>query len=178
MHSSPDSLLLYAARAMNHHNDELSQSSFPRQYRLDASMLYFFNGFPIFLVALFGVMTVLHLRGFMARPLAPFDLALMDSLVALFAIWGISWVNRRIILFEDAIQVSGWWSNRRLSREEIQGYRIGNLPIQYGGSSYYIIVPVDSKKSDLRLPPFLQTDSTFHSWIKSIPHLTTKSSSS
>jgi len=158
---------------MNHGNVETGRNVFPRRYRLDTSMLYFFNGFPIFLVVFFGVMTVLHLRGFMARPLAPFDLALMDSLIGLFAIWGISWTNRHITLFEDAIEVSGWWSKRRLSRREILGYRMGNLPIQYGGSSYYIIVPVDSNKADLKLPPFLQTDSVFHSWVSSIPLITT-----
>ena len=153
---------------------EAGGNSFPRQYRLDSSMQYFFNGFPMLLVVFFGAMTVLHLSGFMARPLAPIDLVLMDSLVVVFAIWGISWANRRIILFEDAIEISGWWSKRRLSRGEIRGCQMGKLPIQYGGSSYYIIVPVDSNKSNLRLPPFLVTDSIFHSWIESIPHLATK----
>jgi hypothetical protein len=41
----------------------------------------------------------------------------------------------------------------------------------YRGGSYYIIVPVDKGTGALRLPPYLNMDKNFFSWMKGIPKI-------
>ena len=144
---------------------------FPRTYQVDLSWRRSFKGFSVFLLTLFVLMTILHLTRFMAHPLALLDLAGIDFLVALFVIWVGSRINRRVVLYEDAIEVKGWISKRRLERGEILGVRMGSLPVTYGGISYYIIVPVSGGKRVLRLPPYLHVDETFISWVETIPRI-------
>jgi hypothetical protein len=151
--------------------DELERKKFPGTYRIVKSARHFFNGFAILLLVLFGVSAVLHLTGLMAHPLGHRDLALMDAIVALFAIWTGERVNRRVILHDDAIEVSGWWSKRRLGRGEIRAFRMGKLPVLAGGGSYYVVVPRDAAKDELKLPPLLHTDSVFLAGISAIPRL-------
>jgi hypothetical protein len=148
---------------------EQGRKEFPRTYRTAKSARHFFNRFAVFMLVLFGVLTLLHLTGRMAHPLSRRDLALMDGLVASFAIWTGQRANRRVILHEDAIEVSGWWSKRRLGRGEIRAFRMGKLPVLAGGGSYYVVVPRDAAKGELKLPPLLHTDSVFLEWISAIP---------
>jgi hypothetical protein len=145
--------------------------AFPRTYRIDLATRRFFQGFAIFLVIFFSAMTCLHLTGVFARPLSHGDLVWMNLLVVLYAIWSISWANRVVILNEQSIEITGWFGKRALQRGEIEGVRMGRLPVTAGGTSYYIIVPTDRGKRELKLPPFLHTDQQFRSWIASLPRL-------
>jgi len=156
---------------METEKDEQERHNFPRTYQIAKSTRQFFNGLAIFLLVLFGVMSVLHLAGFMAHPLRHRDLALMDSLVAFFAMWSGWWANRRVILHENAIEVIGWWSEHSFERAEIRAIRMGRLPVITGGGSYYVIVPFDKDKGELKLPPFLHMDSLFFTWIRTIPRM-------
>lgn len=81
-------------------------------------------------------MTVLHLAGLMSHPLSPRHLLWINSSVVVFVIWVFERTHRRVVLYEDAIEVAGWLSKRRLSREQILGRRMGRLPIQAGGGSF------------------------------------------
>jgi hypothetical protein len=94
--------------------NEQAQGGFPRTYGVDASWRHFFNGFAMFCVALFLCMTALYLAGFMEHPIAPRDLVWMNFLLALIIVWVGSWINRRVVLCKDAIEVKGWFSSRKL----------------------------------------------------------------
>jgi hypothetical protein len=155
----------------NIERNEHSDSRFPRTYRIDKSARRFFQGFAIFLVVLFSTTSVLHLMGAFARPLSHRDLAWMDLLVVLFAIWLSWWANQRVTLWENAIELAGWFSKRKLRRDEIRGIRMGRTPVMSGGTSFYVIVPADPGKRELKLPPFLRADESFYSWMKAIPHI-------
>ena len=71
----------------------------------------------------------------------PINLAWMNGLFLLLWIWVGALTNRRVTLYDDAIEMSGWFSRRRLERKDILGYRTGRLAWQAGGSSSYVIVP-------------------------------------
>jgi hypothetical protein len=136
---------------------------YPRTYHIDASARRFVYGLGIFLIGLFLGVTPLHLLGLFKKSLDPLSLALMDALVIAVVIWACMRVNRRVILYEDAIELAQPFSRRRLGRDEILGRRTGQLPVQAGGSSYYIIVPADGNQRELKMPAFLHVDKCFHS---------------
>ncbi len=143
---------------------------YPRTYRVDTTARHFMIGFGIFLVSLGLFMSVLHVLGIMKRPFAAND-AVADIFFVCLAILISSRVSRRVIVYDNAIEVVGWFSRRKIMREEIQGYRMGRLPKQAGASYYYIIVPLDEHARELKLPPFLHYDKPFLAWIRVIPHL-------
>ena len=145
-----------------------SNEVYPRLYRVNAATRRVLNGFGIVLVSLGVVMSALHIVGVLKAPLATGDV-LADLFFAAFALWIGSSVNRRVILSENSIEVAGWFVRRKLLRDEIRGYRMGRLAWQAGGSSYYIVVPVDSHTRELKLPAFLDYDKPFHTWMKAIP---------
>jgi hypothetical protein len=64
--------------------------------------------------------------------------------------------NRRVILYDHAIEVETWISKRKFERTKIAGYRMGRLPKVAGGGSYYIIAPLDSRKRELKLTPLFR----------------------
>jgi hypothetical protein len=150
---------------------EQTQDGYPRTYRVNAGTRHFLNGFWILLVLFFALMTSLHLYGVIKHPLGPRDLALMDLLVAFGAVWMSMLVNRQVILYEDGIEVAGWFWKRTLRLDEIRGRRMGKTLKRAGASSYYIILPVDKGKRELELPPLLDIDQIFFSWMKSIPEI-------
>jgi hypothetical protein len=147
------------------------QKDYPRTYQMDKSARRFVHWFGIFLVVFFLGMTPLHLFGVMKNPMSPLTLTLTDALVIASVIWASLRANRRVILHEDAIEVAGRFVTRKLSRSEILGRRMGKLAWQAGGGSYYIIVPADGSKKELRLPPFLNVDESFFAWMKAIPQV-------
>jgi hypothetical protein len=102
------------------------------------------------------------------------NIVAIDALAGVYALWCWTWSNRRVVLYEDAIAVFGWASMRKLALPEIRGRRMGKLPGQAGGGSYYIIVPLDQNARDLGLPPFLHVDEFFFSWMKTIPKVDTR----
>jgi hypothetical protein len=147
------------------------QKDCPRTYQMDKSTRRFVHWFGIFLVVFFVGMTPLHLFGVMKNPMSPLTLALTDVFVIVGATWAFLRANRRVILYDDAIEVAGPFLTRKLSRSEILGRRMGKLAWQAGGGSYYIIVPVDGSKKELKLPPFLNVDEFFFTWMKAIPQV-------
>jgi hypothetical protein len=154
----------------------LTEQGFPRIYRVEKYTRRIHYGFSLFLVAFFFIMTVLHVEGFMRRPVSLTQLIAMNSFFVLFALLVCINVSRRVILYEDSIEVAGWLSTRKLARQEILGLRMGRLPLRAGGTSYYIIVPLYERK-ELKLPPYLKVDKEFLSWMKAIPKIESEAGS-
>jgi len=146
---------------------EQAQHRYSHTYQTDAATRRWFHGLSIFLVAFFVVMTVLHLTGVIKPPPSTRDLLWMDIFPIVLAIWLCERANRRVLLSDDTIEVASWFSKRTLRRDEILGYGMGRLPKRVGGASYYIIVPRDGR--EMALPPFLNADRYFHSWVKALP---------
>jgi hypothetical protein len=142
------------------------EKQYPRTYQMDASTRRFYRGMAIVLVAL-AVVPLLHLTGTVG-PRSPLALAVIEVAFLAIPVW-ISFVtSRRVILYEDAIEVAGWLSTARLRRDEILGRRMSR---GYRGGSYYIVVPHDRGARELKLPPFLHTDELFRAWMKNVPQL-------
>jgi len=89
-----------------------------------------------------------------------------SSLSALLAAWFFYSMSQRVILHENAIEKVTWFSRRKLSREEILGWR-GESHRSYT----YILVPREKHARDMRLPALFRWDKPFFEWKKSIPHL-------
>jgi hypothetical protein len=145
------------------------QPGYPRTYQTSRNALWFNKGFAIFLPGFFFVMTILHAVGFMRHPLPLKTMLWMDFSAALSALLISSRANQKVILYQDAIEVRGWLSTRKLRREEIHGRRMGRISAQGGGGSCYIIVPADESAGELGLPPHMTVDKLFFSWMGDIP---------
>jgi hypothetical protein len=146
---------------------------YPRQYRVDASTRRVLIGIGIVLASFFVMMSALHIAGVMKKPLAAGDVV-ADVVFAAWAFWISAAASRRVILNENSIEVIGWFTRRKLMREEIRGHRMGRLAWQAGGGSYYIVVPIDEHTRELKLPPFLHCDKPFYAWMRTIPHIKTR----
>jgi hypothetical protein len=98
----------------------------------------------------------------------------MGSLAGLYALLLSSVAHRRVILHEDGIELSGWFSGRKLKRSEILGRRKGGMDSRNVHGSFYVIVPADKAARELRLPRFLHVDKDFFSWLAGIPNIPSK----
>jgi hypothetical protein len=152
--------------------DERSPCEFPLTYQMDASTRRVLNGLAISIPVLLLIISGFNLAGVFQRRTAPIDLACMNGLSLVLWIWVGAFTNRRVTLYDDAIEMTGWFSRRRLERKDILGYRMGRLAWQAGGSSYYVIVPSTKNLRELALPPFLHADKAFLAWIKDLPKIT------
>jgi hypothetical protein len=133
--------------------DSLAQG-YPRQYRVDASTRRVLIGIGIVLASFFVMMSALRIAGVMKKPLAAGDVV-ADVVSATWAFWISAAASRRVILNENSIEVIGWFTRRKLMREEIRGYKRVRPSRQAGGGSIYIVVPIDGHTRELKLPPFL-----------------------
>jgi hypothetical protein len=152
-------------------NHDSVQSHLPHTYQIDLRTQRFFRGHGLAIFVLFLLGTPLHLFGYFHHSMSVLSIVAIDTLAGVYALWMWAWSSRRVILYEDAIAVVGWRSMRKFALPEIRGRRMGKLPAQAGGGSYYIIVPLDQNARDLGLPPFLHVDEFFYSWMKAIPKI-------
>lgn len=116
--------------------NESLQCILPRTYQIDlrTRRFIFSQGLAIFL--LFLRVTPLQVFGYFRHSMSPLNIVAMDALAGVYALWCWAWSSRRVILYEDAIEVVGWPSMRKLVRQEIRGRRVGSLPVQAAGGSY------------------------------------------
>jgi hypothetical protein len=121
---------------------------------------------PLGLVMAFGLLDVAGLVHNAPTPLALFAIGFLALLCGLLLSRS---AHRRVILYEDGIEVSGWFSARQLKLSEILGRRIGGLDPRNVHGSFFIIVPTDEAARELRLPRFLHVDKDFFSWMERIP---------
>jgi hypothetical protein len=103
---------------------------------------------------------------FLARIAKPPDdysgLALVEIVFGVYALWLFYWGGRRVVLHVDAIEVTWMLSSRRLSRAEILGYCVEKLKGRARGwGFYYVFLPVDTNKRELKLPPIWLPTSSF-----------------
>jgi hypothetical protein len=112
----------------------------------------------------------LDMAGLVNKANAPSVLLAMGLFGGICALLMYQYTHRRAILYDDGIEVSGWFSSRKLKRNEILGYHHQGSSGPYGGN-VYIIFPMDKSARVLRLPPFLHTDEDFFSWLEGIPKI-------
>jgi hypothetical protein len=118
-------------------------------------------------LALVIALSLLDLTGLVVKnSVSPLGLLTAGFFAAIYALLVSSTTQRRVILYEDGIEVSGWFSARKLKRSEILGRRM-SPPSPWG--SNYIIIPTDTAARVLRLPLHLHVDADFFSWMKNIP---------
>ena len=145
-------------------------TQYPRVYSMDARTQRALDAIATAPLGLVIGISVLDVAGLVYKALAPSALAAMGFFAGICALLGYQHTHRRVILYEDAIEVSGWFSSRKLTRSEILGYRRKGMSAwQARGGNLYIIFPADKSARVLRLPSFLHTDKDFFSWMEGIP---------
>jgi len=143
---------------------------YPRVYSIDARTQRALDAVATAPLGLVIGISILDVAGLVYKALAPSALAAMGFFAGICALMGYQHTHRRVILYEDGIEVSGWFSSRKLKRSEILGYRHKGLSArQARGGNFYILVPADKSARVLRLPSFLHTDKDFLSWMEGIP---------
>jgi hypothetical protein len=145
---------------------------YPRTYTVDARTRRDLDAIAVALPALFICVIGLSLVGIVPKnnnDTLP-DLLAIGFVVGLLAFLGIRSTHRRVVLYQDGIEILGWFSARRLKRSDILGRRMGDAG--RFGPAFYIIVPVDRNARALNLPSALHVDKDFHSWMDGIPKLT------
>jgi hypothetical protein len=113
--------------------NESLQCILPRTYQIDLRTRRFFFGQGLAIFLLFLLVIPLQVFGYFRHSMSPLKIVAMDALAGVYALWCWAWSSRRVILYEDAIEVVGWPSMRKLVRQEIRGRRVGSLLVQAGG---------------------------------------------
>lgn len=144
-----------------------AEQGFPRIYRVGGRGRV--NGFLVVLAALFLFFTVPELARSGFHGSSHRDLIVADLAVGLLVTWLGSSYNKRVILYQDAIEVAGWFYSRKLNFAEILGRQTSGSSLRAGYA--YIFVPSDKSKRKLVLPPFLRTDQAFRDWVRAIPRI-------
>ena len=146
----------------------MSDSIEPRTYRVEVHARRGLTFIGIAPALMCFPVQALRMIGVLNGSVGIGDLIAALAMVAFACVVAAS-AHRRVILHSNAIEVIGWFSRRKLMREDIRGYRMGQVAWQEGGASYYIIVPLDEHSSELKLPPWLAYDKPFFSWMKTLP---------
>src|ERR1700694_1921490 len=98
---------------------------FPRTYGIDPATRRFVRGIAVSLMIIALIGTIGQSSGVIHRSLSPADLVLVDVSFAGLAIGMWLGANRRVIIDENAIQVTGGGRARTLRRAEIFRWRRG-----------------------------------------------------
>ena len=141
---------------------------FPRIYRVDERTRHAVNFFCVALMGLFLSLTGVYTTGLLPYRGSLGDLFWVDLIVAGLVLLLGSFYNKKAILYEDSIEVAGWFYSRSLKFKEIRGRQTSaNSRLPYGYA--YILIPSDQSKRKLALPHYLRADQFFRDWIKAIP---------
>ena len=141
-----------------------------RVYRTDERTRHSVNFFLFALSGLFLSLSILYATGILHFRGRISGMYWADLAIVVIVLFLGSGYNKRAILREDSIEVSGWFYSRKLNFTEIRARQTtGNKGI-YSGFSH-ILVPTDPGKRKLGLPPYLHEDQFFRDWLKAIPLL-------
>ena len=142
-----------------------SVPTYPRTYRADRTIKLVFSVLVTLFLALAINRLAFDLFGRGRHPKIAGELFGL-GLMACIALFFFYLVSTEITLFDDAIEKKTCFSRRRLSREEILGWRG-----EYYRAYIYILVPRDPRARNKRLPAIFRWDKQFFDWKGSIPHL-------
>lgn len=146
-------------------------SEYLRTYRRNDGLRYGMVGLLVVYAAYSGVITaVLHGFGILQGRLDVRHAVLCIVILA-SGFFVAAYTSERVILYSNAIEVVGWFSRRKLMREEIRGYRIGRLRGPKLHTPYFILVPLDQNVEELALPEWLHFQRLFAEFINGIPPL-------
>jgi hypothetical protein len=151
----------------------MSVKTYPSVYLIEDRNRRAFNAIAIAPLAIIIAVSILDLAGLTNNAFTPFGLFAAGFLSALYAIVISGIGHRQVILYEDSIEVRGWFSARKLKRDEILGRRMGGTDPRGVWGSHYILVPVDQNARVLHLPR-VHVDKDFFSWMDKIPRLENK----
>jgi hypothetical protein len=146
----------------------MGAKQYPRVYLVEAQVRRAGNAVALSPLAVVISVGFLSLAGLTNKPVTPVALLVMCFLGGLWAFLLARPAHRRVVLHEDAIEVVGWFSARKLNRGEILGRRMEGGQSVYG-PAHYVIVPVDTAARVLRFPSRLHVDEEFRSWMDGIP---------
>ena len=141
-----------------------AEHGFPRIYRVDEHTRHAINFLLAAIAGLFLFLTTLLLMRVLPHRGSLSGLFWGDITIAGGVLLLGSAYNKQVILYQDAIEVAGWFYSRKLNFAEIRGRRgSGGYRAALGYASMF--VPLDSRKHPLSLPSSLRTDQFFRDWI-------------
>jgi hypothetical protein len=148
---------------------EFDLALYPRTYRMSLQWRLLI----VICSALLAVGGLLSVGYFaLTDTLTAWGAAFIITLCATFSCLGLygllSAIQYRVILTADAIEVIEPFGRRRLSREEIKGWRLQH-PGQ--GFSVLVLVPANERTKSLKITQVLKTDDAFDPWFSQIPDL-------
>jgi len=121
-----------------------------------------------FVIGLAG--TVGQLAGVIHRSLTGSQMVAVNGFFLLLVALVAQGLGRTVTITNDAIEVTGWLTNRIMKRDHIKARRIA-----YGGKqaviAHHVLIPRDPRERELALPPFLRTDRIFNEWLNTIPRV-------
>lgn len=145
---------------------EENPSGYPRVYRVDRkTRLVVCWGATILCGVLFILTLVKSIHGPEHLRIQMASVILVNVLFDAVVAWSCLRVFKSVILYEDAIEVAGLFSTRRLRRDEVLGWRMNTTS---RGGFYYVIVPFNKGTRSLKLPPFLRLDKFFYETIPKV----------
>ena len=151
----------------------VASQRFPHVCRTDKKVRGPVN-FLLFAVSgLFLSLTALYLGGILDYRGHLRGLFLLDLIVAGVVLFMGSGYNKRAILREDSIEVTGWFRSRKLHFSEIRGRQ---TIASSGGllTHAQVLVPHDHSKRKLGLPIYLHMDQFFLDWYDALPEVPLK----
>lgn len=77
-------------------------------------------------------------------------------------------LKRRLVLYSDAIEAHGLFSNKRLQREQIAGRRLFRNP---KGFDIVLLIPKTEVQKRIEVWTGLKSDEVLQQWINSLPNL-------
>jgi hypothetical protein len=145
-----------------------TQNVYPRSYQMDKTTARILSALCTSTGVIVIIPNILRLVGLtnpstIAVCTIPIGILAVSAAVSVFPRW-----STRVVLYDDAIEVGGWLSTRKLRRDEICG-RFGIVGKR--GGYRYVIVPFERKKGDLVLPMHMRLDKHFFRWMKAIPQI-------
>lgn len=105
--------------------EQADPKQYPRTYSMDARTRRANEAIGLAPLALIIAVTLLDAAGLVDKAVTPLALLTMLFLAGLCALIVSRWTRRRVILYEDGIELLGVFANRKLKRSEILGRRMG-----------------------------------------------------
>jgi hypothetical protein len=143
-------------------------ANYPRTYRVIPVARRVMTATALALIAAGVAGHVLPLYGIGHRSNDLLSPIFSNAVLATVAVNILYKANRRVTLFQDAIEVPSWLSVRRLTHGQIRARRIQR---GYRLNWHHVLIPVDPHQHELHLPGSLATDATFTEWLRPIPRM-------
>jgi Sel1 repeat len=143
---------------------------YPRTYRRSPASKYLLIAVVLAFAVHTGVLTA-ALHSFRTSQ-GQFDAehAILGLFFLTYVLLMMAIMSEQVIVYHDAIEVVSWFSQRKLMREEIRGYRKGRA-LNRTSTVYYVLIPMAQDEPPLRLPTWISFEQQVMHFLSDVPPL-------